>query len=63
MKMVTMRRSVLAALALGLSADALFSHDARPTPPPTRREDVREVLHDLSLQLAFLAGELGMSNR
>jgi protease II len=46
--MVTMRRSVLAALALGLSAD-VFSQSARPTPPPTRRDDVREVLHGVEL--------------
>jgi len=49
MKMVTMRRSVLAVLALGLSADVLFSQSARPTPPPTRRDDVREVLHGVEL--------------
>jgi prolyl oligopeptidase family protein len=93
MKMVTMRRSVLAALALGLSADALFSQNARPSPAPTRRDDVREVRHGVqlvdpyrwreddkspetrawidaqnrfthaALDVAFLAGELGMSNR
>jgi prolyl oligopeptidase len=49
MKMVTMRRSVLAVLALGLSADVLFSQNARPTPPSTRRDDVREVLHGVEL--------------
>ena len=49
---VTRRRSVLAVLALGLSADILSSQSARPTPPPTRRDDVREV--------PFLAGELGI---
>jgi hypothetical protein len=47
--MVTMRRSVLVALALGLSADVLSSQSARPTPPPTRRDDVREVLHGVEL--------------
>ena len=49
MKMVTLRRSVLAALVLGLSADVLLSQSARPTPPPTRRDDVREVLHGVEL--------------
>jgi len=44
-----MRRSLLVAFALGLSADILSSQSARPTPPPTRRDDVREVLHGVEL--------------
>ena len=49
MRKVTMRRSVLAALALGLSADVLSSQSARPTSPSTRRDDAREVLHGVEL--------------
>ena len=49
MRMVMMRRSVLAVLAIGLSSDVLFSQSARPTPPPTRRDDVRESLHGVEI--------------
>ena len=65
MKMVTRRRSVLAALVLGLSRVPPLQArkmTARVQAATTSGRPVGKVV-DLSLQLAFLAGELAMGGR